>query len=126
MRSTVINKNSSHCTLNATSDPMAKLHNMMMVTFTRLFMMRIVANVRSESSRNIWILRSLSFFSGSSSSRSCGERLKKAISEPLAKPDKKSKKAANTAATTMAGVNGLNTSQSLNWNNRIVSKISSR
>lgn len=58
----------------------------MIVTLTKLFVMSIVANVRSESFLSM--MMSLSFaFSSSSSARSFGERLKNAISEPLAKPD---------------------------------------
>ena len=71
-----------------------------MVTFTKLFVMRMVANVRSESSRNMLMFLSLRLFSKSSSEMSDGERLKNAISEPLAKPETPSKTIAKTNANT--------------------------
>ena len=46
-------------------------------------------------------------FSGSSSDTSVGERLKMAISEPLAKPDTISNRTANTEATTIPVVTGM-------------------
>ena len=85
----------------------------MMVTLTKLFVIRIVASVRSESSRNIEMLLSAGFFSGSRLSRSCGDKLKNAISEPLAKPDNKSKKAARRAANRTPVVIGWKTTRSL-------------
>ena len=71
-----------------------------MVTFTKLFVMRMVANVRSESSRNMLMFLSLRLFSKSSSEMSDGERLKNAISEPLAKPETPSRNIAKTNANT--------------------------
>lgn len=68
---------------------------MMMVTLTRLLVMRIVANVRSESFLNSIICLSRSVFSSASSSKSLGESEKMAISEPEAKPDAISSRAAN-------------------------------
>ena len=59
----------------------------MMVTLTKLFVIKMVANVRSESSRNCLICWSSSVFSSSSSLKSAGDSEKKAISEPEAKPD---------------------------------------
>ena len=85
----------------------------MMVTLTKLLVIRIVASVRSESSRNIDMLLSAGFFSVSRLSRSCGDKLKNAISEPLAKPDNKSKKAARRAANRTPVVTGWNTTRSL-------------
>ena len=70
-----------------------------MVTFTKLLVIKMVANVRSESSRNIIIFLSASVFSSSSSATSAGDKLKKAISEPLAKADMPNKIAAKPAAT---------------------------
>ena len=54
----------------------------------------MVANVRSLSVLNISMLLSAAFFSVSSSARSEGDKLKKAISEPLAKPDANKRMAA--------------------------------
>ena len=71
----------------------------MIVTFTKLLVIKMVANVRSESSRNICIFLSASVFSSSSSATSVGDKLKKAISEPLAKADMPNNIAASTAAT---------------------------
>lgn len=68
----------------------------MMVTLTRLLVMRIVANVRSESFLNSIIFLSRSVFSSASSSKSLGEREKMAISEPEANPDAISSNAANS------------------------------
>ena len=60
---------------------------MMMVTFTKLLVIRMVANVRSEFSRNFRILRSASFLSSSSSFRLLGDKEKKAISDPDVKAE---------------------------------------
>ena len=70
----------------------------MIMTFTKLLAIKMVARVRSESSRNILICWSVVVLESSSSSTSAGERLKKAISEPLAKADKRSNMAAKAAA----------------------------
>ena len=85
----------------------------MIVTLTKLLVINIVANVRSESSLSCTIFASPGFFSGSKSSRSCGVRLKKAISEPLAKPDIISKKTVKMTATTTPVVSGCSTTRSL-------------
>ena len=69
----------------------------MIRTFTKLLVIRIVANVRSLSLRNISIFLSFELFSVSSDAISVGVRLKKAISEPLAKPDNNSNTTVNTA-----------------------------
>ena len=69
----------------------------MIVTFTKLLVMRIVARVLSLSRRNWLIFLSVEFLSGSSSLRSDGDKLKKAISDALANPEKKSSKRARTA-----------------------------
>ena len=71
---------------------------MIIMTFTKLLVIKIVAKVRSESSLNILIFISVGVLESSSSSTSEGERLKKAISDPLAKADKTSSMAAKTAA----------------------------
>lgn len=76
---------------------------MMMVTLTKLLVIRIVANVRSESSRSIRIFLSVGVRSRSTSSISEGERLKKAISEPLAKPETTSNIIASKAAKITPG-----------------------
>ena len=60
---------------------------MIIVTLTKLLVIRIVASVRSLSSRNFRMLLSLDDFCAFSSARSDGDRLKKAISEPLANAD---------------------------------------
>ena len=77
----------------------------MTVTLTRLFVIRMVANVRSDSARNCLMLTSLGFFSSSSSLKSTGDNEKKAISEPEAKLDTNSKRQAVTPAT-MAPIDG--------------------
>lgn len=75
-----------------------KLHNMIIVTFTKLFVTNIVASVRSLSSRKNSILRSFEFFSGSIEFKSDGDKLKKAISDPLAKADMPKRNTAKTIA----------------------------
>ena len=61
---------------------------MMIATFTRLLVIRMVAKVRSESSRRARIFLSFSSELSSSSFMSFGESEKKAISDPEAKPEK--------------------------------------
>lgn len=62
----------------------------MIVTFTKLLTINIVAKVRSESSRKSSIDLSADERSESSCDKSLGDRLKNAISEPLAMPERKS------------------------------------
>ena len=69
-----------------------------MVTLTTLLAINMVANVRSLSLRNMLICWSDLLFDCSSWATSEGERLKKAISEPLAKPDINSKTTVNAIA----------------------------
>ena len=70
----------------------------MMVTFTRLLVISIVASVRSESSRSCLILTSSEVRSSSSSFKSLGDKEKNAISEPEAKPDTNNSRQAKTPA----------------------------
>ena len=86
---------------------------MMMATFTRLLVMRMVASVRSESSPSARICLSRSSLLSSSSFKSLGESEKKAISEPEAKPEKKSNMAASRPAK-MAPMEGAMNVISLN------------
>jgi hypothetical protein len=71
-----------------------------MVTLTKLLVIRIVANIRSELLLNHTICESTLLFSSSSSFKSFGLREKKAISEPEAKAEanisRKAKKADRT------------------------------
>ena len=69
-----------------------------MVTFTKLLVIRMVANVRSEFSRRYFILASTRFFSSSSSFKSLGESEKNAISEPEANPENSRSTQARTIA----------------------------
>lgn len=85
----------------------------MMVTFTKLLAIKMVASVRSLSSRSSFTCWSVGVFSSSISAKSVGERLKNAISEPLAKPDTNNNNAASTAAKTTPIVIGWNTTRSL-------------
>jgi hypothetical protein len=68
----------------------------------------MVAKVRSESSRNILILASVSYLSSSSSLKSEGDNEKKAISEPEAKPEMNNNKQANTPANMAPSVGDIN------------------
>ena len=77
----------------------------MMVTFTRLLVISMVASVRSESLRNCLICTSPVVFSSSSSFRSDGDKEKNAISEPEAKLDTNNKRQAQIPAT-MAPMDG--------------------
>ena len=86
---------------------------MMIVTFTRLLAIRMVASVRSDSARNCMILASAFDFSSSSSLKSLGVSEKKAISDPEAKPDTNNRRHAITPAT-IAPTEGVNNVISLN------------
>ncbi len=66
--------------------------------------MRIVARVRSESLHSSSIFLSTGYLSSSSSLMSAGDSEKKAISEPEANPDTKSRNAAITTATSAPAV----------------------
>lgn len=92
-----------------------------MVTLTKLFVIKIVAKVLSESFRSMQIFLSAVVFFSSSSSISSGDRLKKEISDPLAYPEHKSNIAAIIAATTTPNV-GLYTVKSPNCNKISISK----
>ena len=84
-----------------------------MVTFTRLLVIRIVASVRSESSRRARIALSLSKLLSSNSLISLGVNEKKAISEPDAKPENNRRTAASITAK-MAPMEGAMIVTSLN------------
>ena len=75
-----------------------KLQSMMMVTFTKLFVMRIVASKRSLSESKSLILESAGCFRSAIVLKSAGESEKKAISEAEAKPDTIKRRPANTMA----------------------------
>ena len=79
---------------------------MIIVTLTKLLVIRIVANVRSLSSRSFFIFLSVSVLCCSSSLISFGERLKKAISEPLAYPERINNRAASAKAIIVPAVMG--------------------
>ena len=85
----------------------------MMETLITLLVIRMVANVRSESSRSSRIRLSFSELLSSNSLTSLGVKEKKAISDPDAKPEKSNKTAANTIAK-MAPAEGAITVTSLN------------
>lgn len=72
---------------------------MIMVTFTKLLDIKIVANKCSESSNSSFIFESEEERSSSISFKSEGESEKKAISEAETKPDAYNKTIANTNAT---------------------------
>ena len=76
---------------------------MIMVTFTKLFVIRIVANKRSLLSSRLLIFSSEGCFLSAIAFRSDGEREKKAISEADAKPETSKSKPANNN-----GYNGRN------------------
>ena len=90
----------------------------MMVTFTKLFVMRIVASKRSVSDNELLTLSSEECFLSAIAMRSAGESEKNAISDADAKPETSKSKPANTMET-MADTEGactvipLNTSA--NW-----------
>ena len=91
---------------------------MIMVTFTKLFVINIVANKRSLLSSRLLIFSSEGCFLSAIAFRSDGEREKKAISEADAKPETSKSKPANTMATT-AEIEGVCTDiplkTSANW-----------
>ena len=78
-----------------------------MVTFTKLFVMRTVANKLSELSSKLLIFSSEGCLSSSISLKSEGEREKKAISEAEAKPDANKRTPAEIIARIAANEGGL-------------------
>ena len=72
----------------------------MMVTFTKLFVIKIVANKRSLLSSKLLIFSSEECFLSAIAFMSDGEREKKAISEADAKPETSNNTPANTMAIT--------------------------
>ena len=83
-----------------------KLQSIMIVTFTKLFVTRIVANNNSESLSKLFIFLSDEWFSSSISFKSEGDNEKKAISDADAKPDTPNKRVANIIAI-MADTEGV-------------------
>ena len=73
---------------------------MIMVTFTKLFVINIVANNRSVSSNKLRIFLSEECFPSSIVLKSDGESEKKAISEAEAKPETSKSKLAKIIAIT--------------------------
>lgn len=78
---------------------------MIMVTFTKLFVIKIVANRRSVLSNKLLIFTSEGCFFSAMAFKSDGESEKNAISEAEAKPETSSNKPANTIAM-MAEIEG--------------------
>ena len=72
---------------------------MMMVTFTKLFVIKIVASKRSVSAKRLSIFSSAGCFFSSNAFKSDGEREKNAISEADAKPETSKRIPAKTMAT---------------------------
>lgn len=70
----------------------------MIVTFTKLFVTKIVANNNSESLSKLFIFLSDEWFSSSISFKSDGDSEKKAISDAEAKPETPSNRVANIIA----------------------------
>ena len=75
-----------------------KLQSMIIVTFTKLFVISIVANNRSVSSNRFLIFPSEGCFPSSTEFKSDGESEKNAISEAEAKPEASKSTPANTMA----------------------------
>ena len=71
-----------------------------MISHKLLLVIKMVASVRSESSRNCKIFLSVSVALSLSSFKSVGDNEKNAISEPEAKPDTTSSRQARMPATT--------------------------
>ena len=118
VRTTVRMRNSAMGEWNWNTFIKKKLQSMIMVTFTKLFVIRIVANKRSLLSSRLLIFSSEGCFLSAIAFRSDGEREKKAISEADAKPETSKSKPANTMATT-AEIEGVCTDiplkTSANW-----------
>lgn len=91
---------------------------MIIVTFTKLFVIRIVANKRSDLFRSLLIFQSEGCLRSSISFRLDGEREKKAISEAEANPDASKSTPAKTMAI-IAEIEGTVTviplKKSANW-----------
>lgn len=98
-----------------------KLQSMIMVTFTKLFVIKIVANKRSVLSSKLLILSSEGCFFSAIVFKSAGEREKKAISEAEAKPETSRRNPANTIAM-IAEIEGACTDiplkTSANWHKK--------
>ena len=86
---------------------------MIIVTFTKLFVIKIVANKRSLPSNRLLIFSSDGCFFSAIALKSDGEREKKALSEADAKPETSKSKPANTMAI-MAETEGTCTDIPLN------------
>ena len=71
----------------------------MMVTFTKLLDIKIVANSRSESANKLLIRLSEEWFSSSMSFKSLGDKEKNAISEADTKPEANNNNTARIIAT---------------------------
>lgn len=90
----------------------------MIVTFTKLFEMRIVANRRSDSSRRFKIFLSLSLLLCSISLISLGESEKNAISEAETNPEQNNRIKAKTMAImapTEGGYTVIPSNKLANW-----------
>ena len=98
VRITVNIRNSANGEWNTNTFIKKKLQSMIMVTFTKLLVINIVANKRSESSRRKIILSSAGCLRSTISFLSEGESEKIAIYEAEAKPDA----SRSTPASTMA------------------------
>lgn len=95
-----------------------KLQSMIIVTFTKLFVINIVASRRSLSDNKSLILESDGCLRSAIVFKSAGESEKKAISEAEANPDTSKRRPAKTMAT-MDGTVGACTviplKTSANW-----------
>lgn len=82
------------------------MQSIIIVTFTKLLVIKIVANNRSVSDNKFVIFLSDGCFPSAIAFKSEGEREKKAISEADANPDTNNSKPANTIAT-IADIDGV-------------------
>ena len=95
-----------------------KLHNMIMVTFTKLFVINIVASNRSLSANKSLILASDGCLRSAIVLKSAGESEKKAISDAEANPDTSKRRPANTMAIiddTVGVCTTISLKTSANW-----------
>ena len=99
VKATVRIRNSAKGEVNRNTSIKKMLQSIIMATFTRLLVIKMVASSRSESSKRDLIFLSTSVFSSDNALRSAGESEKKAISDADAKPEKSNNNPASTMAT---------------------------
>ena len=96
---TVMTKNSNKTEVpKSMTSAKKKLHNMIIITLTKLLEIRMVANKRSESANKSLMYLSEECSSSSTSFKSLGDKEKNAISDADTKPEANNNNTANEIA----------------------------